>query len=146
VTSHASIPPITSDEILLRRLSSNAPHPLISTDKLTGDVRPSSAAFKINPKRDPDGLSVFRNRVLVANSLAADAVRDDPKDLIAAVTADVVIGQTLSVEPDPLPDDPAARHPRRGRAHALLTGWPAGTNARSKIAAALSRASQIVSA
>lgn len=114
---------VGDDEILLRRLPRARQLNLIVVDRATGEERLSSSVFKHRPDRDPDGLSVFRQRVLEEQGLPVSAVRNDDSDAVAGFVASVPRRLGLEVVPDPQPDDDSPT-PTRGRAHALITGWP----------------------
>lgn len=111
-------PRITDTEALCRRLSDSSPNMLVR-DEVSGERRPSSAAFK----PDADGISVYRLDVLTGSGLGpADLCTRDAQLVVTVQTADVR-SQGLGVRPDPWPldvDDPG--HPRHA-AHALIIGF-----------------------
>jgi hypothetical protein len=135
---------VDDSEILYRRLSTASPVRLVTVDRLTQGTRPSSAAFKHRPDRDPDGLSVYRARVLAWYGLDVTAVKNDARDDIASLPASAPKTLGLGIDPDPQPDDPAPHAPKRARAHALITRWPHSTSAIGKLAKALAGAATLV--
>lgn len=105
---------VGSDEVIYRLLFAN----WVSVDKLTGERRPSSAAFE----PDEDGLSVYREAILIRSGLSAGDLTRSPDDPVVGFTAGDVRGVGLDVLADPWPKDvPDLDHPKHG-AHALITG------------------------
>jgi hypothetical protein len=90
-------------------------------DSVTGERRPTSAAFK--PKPGEDGLSVYRHAKLVAAGLDAAAVALKPEHIVFGMKTDEVRSLELGVRDNPWPQGiPDADHPRN-EAHALIVGW-----------------------
>lgn len=115
-------PAIPDGDVLYRRLSRTNPDQY-ATDSVTGESRPTSAAFL--PKSGEDGLSVFRHARLAAAGLDASAVALEAKHSVFGLRTDEVRSLKLGVRDDPWPKDiPDADHPRNG-AHALIVGWDA---------------------
>lgn len=111
-------PDVPGTEALCRRLSDSGPN-MLARDEITGERRPSSAAFK----PDDDGISVYRLSVLTCSGLGpADLCTRDGQLVVSLEVADVR-ARALGVRPDPWPedvDDP--QHPRHA-AHALIVGF-----------------------
>lgn len=106
--------------MLYRRLLRNNPDQY-AVDQVTGERRPTSAAFK--PKRGEDGLSVYRRSKLAEDALDASDVAMRPEHVVFSVTVADVRTLKLGVRDDEWPPDiPDADHPRN-RAHALVVGW-----------------------
>jgi hypothetical protein len=110
-------PPELGQDAVLRRIPRD-PN-MLYTDLVTGEIRPSSGAFK----PDSDGVSVFREGVLEAALLEPSAIMRRHDDLVARLLVSDVRALTLDVVDDPWPgdvDDPANRC---YVAHALIVGW-----------------------
>jgi hypothetical protein len=107
---------ISNEEIIYRLLFPNADW--ISVDKITGERRPSSAAFK----PDEDGVSVYREAILTAERLGPSDLTRTAIDPVVAFTAADVRGVGLDLLADPWPQDvPDPKH-RKHAAHALISG------------------------
>ena len=108
-------PNIPDDEILFRRLSYDG-GAWVAIRKDTGARRPSSAGF--DP--DTDGLSVFRQAVLLAQDPPLGPA--DVGEIVAGFTVADVRSLRLGVKDDPWPKDVQDPDHPRYAAHALITG------------------------
>ena len=95
---------------------------MVFVDPLTGDRRPTTGAFRAKP--DEDGVSVYREQLLVAAGLTAADVVTAPLNVVVSLGVDDVRAiPPLDVHDDNWPADvPDPTHPRNG-AHALIVGW-----------------------
>lgn len=112
---------VPDSDAVLRRLYDSSPN-WVYEDPETGERRPSSGAFA--PKRDEDGVSVYREQLLAAAGLTAAAVTTSSGNLVVRLAvADVRAVPPLDVRNDLWPTGvPDPGHPRNG-AHALIVGW-----------------------
>jgi len=105
---------VADDEVIYRLLFSD----WVSIDKITGLRRPSSAAFK----PDEDGLSVYREEILIRDGLSASDLTRNADDPVVSFTSADVRSLGLDVHVDALPPDvPDPEHPKHA-AHALIIG------------------------
>lgn len=127
-------PSIPDDDELYRRVSDGSPN-MVVVDALSGNRRPSSAAFK----PDDDGVSVYREGVLRSRGLSAADLVVQPGNLVVSLPVSAVRALSLGVRNDPWPRDiPDPDHPRNA-AHALIVGWDGlGKSARRQRQKALS--------
>jgi hypothetical protein len=112
---------VPDDDAVYRRLSDSSPA-MVYVDPVTGERRPTTGAFLA--KRDEDGVSVYREQLLVAAGLGpADVVTASQNLVVSVGVADVRSVTPLDVRDDPWPGDvPDPTHPRNA-AHALVVGW-----------------------
>ena len=118
-------PPLAADDAVFRRIPDD-PN-MLATDRVTGDRRPSSGAFK----PDADGVSVYSETELHTANLTYQAVFVSSTGFVARLPVSAIRAVTgLDAVSDPWPRDvPDPDHPRNA-AHALITGWagiPKGT-------------------
>lgn len=111
---------------MLRRVAHSGPS-MLTSDKITGVQRPSSAAFAV----DPDGISVFSTLALEELGVAPGELLVRPGSLLVSLTVQQVRGVSaqagLSDEPcdvlgDPWPPDVEDPKADRHGAHALIEG------------------------
>ena len=116
--------PLAEDDGVLRRISDSNPN-MVTTDRITGERRPSSGVF--HP--DGDGVSVYSRQVMQQIGVV-------PADLLVRrgnllvqlpVTAIRSLGdgdgqRPLDVIADPWPDDVLTPDHPRHAAHALIVG------------------------
>jgi hypothetical protein len=105
---------VGNDEVLYRMLFPT----WVSIDKITGLRRPSSAAFK----PDEDGISVYREEILIRDGLNASDLTRNADDPVVSFTVADVRSLSLDVREDAWPADvPDPEHPKHA-AHALISG------------------------
>lgn len=94
------------------------------TQRVTG---PSSAAFR--PRREEDGLSVYRDALLRQQGLGPDrvATAGGSPAVAAGLVDEVISGHGLAVTADP-----QATPADIGSSHALIVGWDGLSNAKSR--------------
>lgn len=112
---------VPDDDAVYRRLSDSSPA-MVYVDPLTGERRPTTGAFLA--KRDEDGVSVYREQLLVAAGLGpADVVTASHNLVVSVGVADVRSVTPLDVRDDPWPGDVPDPTHARNAAHALVVGW-----------------------
>lgn len=105
---------VGGDEVLYRLLFPS----WVSVDQITGERRPTSAAFE----PDDEGLSIYRETILIEHGLGASDLTRSPSDPVVGFTAADVRSLGLRVIPDAWPKDvPDLTHPKHA-AHALIRG------------------------
>lgn len=112
-------PSIFGEETCLRRVDRNYPN-MFKIDSATGIERPTSAAFKYQN----DGLSVFREKILVANDLNYRDIILKPGQVVASLHVEQIRScNGLGVCNDPWPKGIPDENHKRNAAHALVVGW-----------------------
>src|SRR5437764_15371029 len=96
----ADDPNIVDDEELLRRLAAGD-EAFVVVDAVTGELRPSSGAFK----PDEDGVSVYQSTLLADAGLSAADVMTHPVILVVGFLAGDARAIGLGVRPDRWPPD-----------------------------------------
>lgn len=133
-------PDITDNEVLYRRLSYDNGDWVVRDARTGGRVRPTSGAF--NP--DPDGVSVYRETVLIANKLSASSLLKNPEQSLVSFTVGHLRGINLGIKFDPWPQDVPDPDDPCNVAHSLIVGLNAlTTNPRIKRQRALARVSSM---
>lgn len=111
--------PVDPEEVLVRRFNPDDEAHVVC-DEGTGEYRLRSGAFYLRPEET--GYSSHRRRVLDANCLSVDLVRNPPT-YVGLAEARVLPIQSCSpsweVHPDPWPTGPDPHHPE-DVAHSLI--------------------------
>lgn len=136
--------PLVDEDQVFRRVAHSGPQ-MLTSDKITGVQRPSSAAFVV----DPDGISVFSTLALDELGVAPAQLLVRPGNLLVSLTVqqvrrvseqEGVPDQPLDVLGDPWPPDVEDPKADRHGAHALIDGpQRMGTKPRKRVTTALAR-------
>jgi len=108
-------PRVENDEILYR-YSPSIPHKNWTViDQETQEVSITLAALSW----DDDGISCYRERILIENNLGWEDVKREPQHGVFSLVVQDIRGEGLGVAFDPNPDTGVPWHPRDA-AHSLI--------------------------